>query len=182
MGNWKTLGTLGLLVSALAASGQERPKIIERTVSARLSFSVEEYDPTKKSHATMKCVVKNDSGLGTHVPVGYDDGYIRLQSGTLTLHKRTREKEDVKLVWVAPGQQQVVFELPLDEIFLMAEKRDNPWSWDWPRRPEPPKSPIHKYRAPGFVEQAPFTVSLNLGASTLTSKATTLKVKSGGGN
>ena len=43
----------------------------------------------------------------------------------------------------------------------------------------PPPSPIHKYRQPGFVGQASFSVSLDLGGYTLTSEGATLKVTSG---
>ena len=42
--------------------------------------------------------------------------------------------------------------------------------------------PIHKYRQSGFVEQAPFTVSVDFGGYTLMSEAATLKVKYGAGN
>jgi hypothetical protein len=178
MTKWKAVGLLALLVPALAAAGPEAGKPAERKVSVRLSFSVEEYDPSKPSQAVMKCVVSNNSYLPLHVPVGFDGGYVRVQSGLLTLSKNKRAKEDVQLAWVEPGQQQVVFELPLDDILLKTGERDAAWRWDWPRRPEPPRSPIHPYRKPGFLDQASFSVSLDLGGTTLTSEDATLKVKS----
>jgi hypothetical protein len=179
MTKWKAVGLLALLVPALAAAGPEGGKPAERKVSVRLSFSVEEYDPSKPSQAVMKCVVHNDSYRPIHVPVGFDGGYVRVQSGFLTLSKNKRAKEDVQLAWVEPGQQQVVFELPLDDILLRTGERDAAWHWGWPRRPEPPRSPIHQYRQPGFVAQATFSVSLDVGGSTLTSEDATLKVKPG---
>jgi hypothetical protein len=177
MRNWKTVGLLALLVPTLAVCGHEK----SRKVSVRLSFSVEQYEPSKPSQAVLKCVVHNDSPLPLHVPVGYDGGYIRLQSGDLSLAKRKREKEDVKLVWVEPGHQQLVFELPLDDIFLVTKKPDPRWRWHWLRRPAPPLSPIHKGRTTEFVDEAPFSVNLDLGGYTLTPERVTLKVKSDGG-
>jgi hypothetical protein len=178
MTSWKAAGVLALLVPAVAGAGPGELEAAERTVSVRLSFSVEEYEPTKSPKAVMKCVVYNDGFSPVHVPVGFDGGYIRVQSGLLTLSKNKRDKEDVKLVWVEPGQKQVVFELSLDDILLKAGGRDAAWHWDWQRRPEPPRSPIHRYRAPGFVDQAPFSVSLDLGGYTLRSEVATLRVKS----
>jgi hypothetical protein len=150
-------------------------------VSVRLSFSVEKYEPSKPSKAVLKCVVYNDSPLPLHIPVGYDGSYIRVQSGNLSLVKSKREKEDVRLAWVEPGHQQVVFELPLDDIFLVAKQPDPRWRWDWPRRPAPPLSPIHKGLTTGLVDEASFSVNLDLGSYTLTSERTTLKVKSDAG-
>jgi hypothetical protein len=180
MRNWKAIGLFALLLPALAVGGQEKPKPKVRKLSVHLSFSVEEYEPSKPSKAVLKCVVHNDSPLPLHAPVGYDGGYIRLQSGALSLAKRKREKEDVKLVWVEPGKQQVVFELPLDDVFLVAKETDPRWRWHWLRRPAPPFSPIHKGRTMEFVDEASFSVSLDLGGYTLTSERTTLKVKSDG--
>jgi hypothetical protein len=187
MPKWQSLGLLALLVPALAAAPQEvkpaapnKVKPGEGKVSVHLSFSVAEYDPSKPSRAVLKCGVKNNSDLPVYVPVGYDGGKIRVQSGLLTLGKNQGAKEHLKVRRVWPGMQQVVFELPLDDILLGAGRPGAAWRWDWPRRPEPPHSPIHKYRKPGFVDQASFTVRLDLvGGSSLTSENATLKVKSG---
>jgi hypothetical protein len=125
----------------------------------------------------MKCVVHNDSYLPLHVPVGYDGGYIRVQSGQLTLSKNKKAKEDVKLAWVEPGHQQVVFELPLDDILVGAGRRDGLWHWHWQLRPAPPRSPIHNHYKSGFVAEASFSVNLDLGGHTLKSEDALLKVK-----
>jgi hypothetical protein len=178
MTTWKIIGLIALLVPALAHADPVKLKAMDRKVTVRLSFSTEEYDPSKPSKATMKCVVQNNSPSPVHVPVGFDGGYIRIQSGLLTLGKGKKTKEDVKLDWVEPGQEQVIFELSLDEVLQGTGERKGPWLWNWQRRPEPPRSPIHKYRKPGFVDQASFTVSLDLGGYTLTSEGAVLKVKS----
>ena len=181
MGKSKAMGLLALLVSVQAALGQERPRPHGRGGLVRLSFSVEAYDPSRPSGAVMRCVVQNDTPTGLHVPVGYDGGYVRLQSGLLSLRKVKKEKQDVRLTWVEPGHQQVVFELPLGDVLGVAAAGEPVWVWDWPRRPEPPRSPIHKYRQPGFLDEASFTVSLDMGGYTLKSEAATLKVRSGEG-
>jgi hypothetical protein len=179
MAIWKAVGFLVLLVPPRAAGEHQKLKPTQPKVSVHVSFSIEEYEPSKTSKAIMKCVVQNDSYMSIHVPIGFDGGYIRIQSGGLTLGKNKKAKEDVKLEWVEPGHQQVVFELSLDEILLVAAERNDIWHWHWQRRPEPPRSPIHKYREPGFVDQASFTVSLDLGSYTLTSENAVLKVNSG---
>ncbi len=182
MHKWTAIGLLVLVLSAAAATADEpaQTKPIP-PVAVRVSFSVEEYDPSTRSTATMRCVVQNNTRRGVHVPVGFDSGYVQVQSGWMTLNKHTREKDDVKLVWLEPGQEQVVFELPLDDLFLVAEQKEPPWHWDWMRRPEPPRSPVHKYRQTGFVDEATLTVSLDLGGSTLKSEPAVLKVKSPSG-
>jgi hypothetical protein len=145
-----------------------------------LSFLlVEEYDPSTPSKAVVRCVVKNDSGIPIHVAVGFDGGYIRVEAGQVRLSRAERFPDDVKLTWVEPRHEQVVFELPLDELLSGKQGKDAAWRWDWERHPEPPRSPIHAYRKPGFVEGAPFVVSLTLGDSTLISEPAILNVKPG---
>ena len=61
-------------------------------------------------------MVRNGTPTGIHVPVGYDGGYVRLQAGQLSLRKTRVGKDDMRLAWVEPGQEQVVFELPLDDL------------------------------------------------------------------
>lgn len=174
-----SVSSIALLIALAApgafASGQLKPKA--RTVSVEVSFSVETYDPAKPSKAMMKSVLRNGTSMGLHVPVGFDGGFVRLRSGSLTLYKSKRGKDDVKLVWVEPGQEQIVFELPLDDLLVKAGKREGQWHWSWDRRPEPPLSPIHKYRQPGFADQASFIVTLDLGDRSLNSEAVSLKIK-----
>ncbi|HVX16291.1 MAG TPA: hypothetical protein VHC22_34210 [Pirellulales bacterium] len=178
MRKWNAIGLLVLVLPAPATTADEPAQTKPKPpVWVHVSFSVEEYDPSTPSKATMRCVLRNDTRRGVHVPVGFDGGYVQVQSGLMTLIKHTREKEDAKLVWVEPGQEQVVFELPLDDIFLVAENNQPKWHWHWMRRPEPPRSPIHKYRQPGFLDEAILIVSLDLGGSVLKSEAGVLKVK-----
>jgi hypothetical protein len=171
---------------AATSSGEDKPQPPEPAISVRLSFSAEEYDPATASDTVLRCVVRNGTKEPIRVPVGYGGGSIAVQSGLLTLHKANEGKEDVKQVRVEPGKEQVVFELPLEDIFLRGRNADGPWRWDWPRRPEPPRSPIHKYRQRGFVDQARFTATVVIGtrpltadARTLTSDPAVLKVKPG---
>src|SRR5689334_18368681 len=96
----KAVSLLTLVVLALAAWGEDKPKPKGRTVAVRLSFSVDEYDPSKPSKAVLKCVVQNESPVGLHVPVGFDGGYVRLQSGSLSLRNTKKGEDDVKLAWV----------------------------------------------------------------------------------
>src|SRR5581483_1635454 len=93
MSQWQAVVLLALVAPALAASAEEQPKPKERKVSLRLSFSVEEYDPSRPSKAVIKCVVQNDTPVALHVPVGFDDGYVRLESEGLTLRKVKKEKD-----------------------------------------------------------------------------------------
>ena len=156
-----TAALLALVAHALTASAQDQTKPGAGKVSVRLSFSVEEYDPRAPSTATLKCVVRNDTDRAVEVPVGYDGRSVILKSGLLTLHKAAAKGQPgVKRVRVGPGREQVVFELPLDDILRRGKGTGGSWRWDWPRRPEPPRSPIHKYRQPGFLDRA--IQSLNL--------------------
>ncbi len=78
---------------------------------------------------------------------------------------------------VEPGKEQVVFELPLDDILLPAGKADAAWRWDWPRRLAPPPSPLYKQRSQGFVDRVAFTATVKLGDVEATSDEAVLKVK-----
>jgi hypothetical protein len=61
----------------------------------------------------MKCVVRNDSPFPVHVPVGFDAVYVQVESGQLTLFPAKRTRDDVRLAWVEPDHEEVVFELLL---------------------------------------------------------------------
>lgn len=140
----------------------------------RLSFSVGEFDP-QKPEGVVKCIVFNNTGRGFHVPVGYDGGYVQLTGGGLSLRKELK-KDDVKLVWLEPGKEQVVFELPLDQI-LMIKQGEPAWHWSWMREPSPPRSPIHRMRDQGLVERATFSVRIDIGGQQLMCEPVELKVK-----
>jgi hypothetical protein len=172
----KLLGLSALLIVAVA-SGQDRPEPPKRVVSVHLSFSLDQFEPAKPTKASVKCVVKNNSPWPVHVPVGYEGGYIQLRARGLNLVVNKREKDNVKLAWVEPGKEQLVFELPLNDIFRVASK-DDYWHWTWQRRPAPPLSPIHKGQAKAeFVEQASFMVSIDLGGYRIESESVRLNVK-----
>ncbi len=83
----------------------------------------------------------------------------------------------MELVRLEPGKEQVVFELPLEAIFGVKDPPQGGWVWDWPRRPEPPRSPIHRYRQAGFLEQARFKVTLTVAGKQFASPQVVLKIK-----
>jgi hypothetical protein len=172
-------GVVVLLV-AWPCAGQGKGKLPDRVLSAVVSFSVDEYDPATPAKATVTCAVRNNGPYPAHVPVGFDGGYVRLEAGGLTLSRIKRDKDDVRLAWVEPGKEQVVFQLPLDDVLLRTNQADATWHWDWARRPAPPPSPIHRGRQGGYVEQASFVVTVDLGTRTLKSEPAVLKVKGGG--
>jgi hypothetical protein len=166
-----------LPVARTLATAHQKPR--DRAVKAAISFLVEEYDPEARANAVMKCVVRNDSLFPVHVPVGFDALYVQVESGKLTLFPAKRTWDDVRLAWVEPGHEEVVFELPLDEVLSGKYGNDASYRWNWQRQPEPPLSPIHQYRKPGYVESADFVVSIDLGNSSIASPPATLKVKMG---
>jgi hypothetical protein len=172
-----TVTLLVLAVPAAIAMGEDRPKPAPPGVSVRLSFSVEEYDPSAASQAVLRCVARNDTAEAVEVPVGYDGERVRVQSGQLTLYRRMRGEADVELVRVEPGKEEVVFELPLDQVLGGKNGPADPWRWDWPRRPEPPRSPVLKYRQPGYVGRATFAATLKVGSQAATSDPVVLKVR-----
>jgi hypothetical protein len=174
-----TVTLLVLAVPTAIAVGEGGPKPAPPNVAVRLSFSAEEYDPSaaSPSQAAVRCVVRNDTAEAVEVPVGYDGERVRVQSGQLTLYRRMKGEGDVKLVRVEPGKEVVVFELPLDQVLGGARGPADPWRWDWPRRPEPPRSPVHKYRQPGFVDRATFSATLKVSTGAVTSDPVVLKIK-----
>ncbi|MFO0961021.1 MAG: hypothetical protein U0800_26870 [Isosphaeraceae bacterium] len=173
------VGALALFFLAQLQGGMmaKAAKPLERELVAVVSFSVDEYDPSKPAGAMMKCVVRNKSRYPAQVPVGFDDNYVQVHSGQLSLRRAKPSREGVRLEWLEPDHELVIFELPLGEI--LSGDAGRPWRWDWARRPEPPISPIHNYRKPGFGDRAAFIASLNLGRNTLNSEAAVLAVKAG---
>ncbi len=173
------VGALVLLTAhTLAAPGQEPGKPARLKVSVDLSFSVAEYDPRNPGKATVKCVVRNGSKDAVDVAVGYGGRAVSLTSGSLTLYRRVKAgAEPVKFVRLAPGKEQLVFELPLADILKGERKFGSTWAWSWDRRPAPPLSPIHAHRKAGFVERATFVARVEVGGQVVASGPAVLKVK-----
>src|SRR5437660_6965872 len=128
----------------------------------------------------MMCGVHKGTNQAIEVPVGYGGRGVSVTGGAVTLYRRLQPGEEgVKFVRVEPGKERVVFELPLGDILKGEGKRDSPWRWSWMRRPEPPLTPIHKYRKPGYVDRATFLATVEVRGQTLKSNEAVLKVKTG---
>ena len=156
----------------------------EELVSVSLVLSEETYDPTKPSTGVIKCVVKNGTAAAVRVPEEYDAEQVLLMSGGLTLYPAPRARSETKPVdgesakpmLLEPGEERVVFELPLDEILLKDDESRKKWRWDWRRRPEPPRSPIHRWRRLGYNATATFLVNIKFGREIVRSNSVELKV------
>jgi hypothetical protein len=60
---------------------------------------------------------------------------------------------------LGPGERRVALDLPiavaLPPRFVEGEVwREREWYWHWPARPEPPESPIARWRQPGYEAEA----------------------------
>lgn len=184
-----TLMTLTTMASVPAerplADSSTEPKT-GMTYSVNLVLSERGLNPAKPK-GNLKCVVRNDTSKPVEVPVGYDGEQVLLRSGQLTLHPafsiRDRaspnQESRLKMAVLRPGQEQVVFELPLARILRLDEQADKEWRWNWPRRPEPPRSPIHRWRQPGFNPQAIFQAKVTVGGEGVLSNTAMLQVKEG---
>ena len=166
-------------------------------VKIQLTISVDEYDPFKPSKGVVKCVAINKSRDSVEVSLGYDQnknwlksqGEDRLGKGpgwVLTLNPAKFTKEELKRISVKPNEEQVVFELSLDEILLQGVKnspqvaKDRKWWWQWQAHPAPPATPIHLRRG-GFVKEASFWAEVVVNDKTLFSEKKVLKVKPSAG-
>jgi hypothetical protein len=218
LAKYASVGMLLLLMHAANVWGKDRPNK-EPIASVLLKLSVEVYDPSAPSNATIKCVVRNTSDRTIQAPVSYDGRQIQLFSAGMTFNKvkidkidvlrgeilrlkrkleastdpneieklaaklssATREKKELEaksFTALKPGQERVIFELPLDDILLRGKTKDGEFRWGWPRRPAPPLSPI--YRKAGsrdLVEQASFLVRMTIDGQNVTSKSVSLKIK-----
>jgi hypothetical protein len=86
-----------------------------------------------------------------------------------------------KVVVITPGKEEILFELALAEILASPNDKERlDWAWTWDRRSEPPLSPIHKYRKPGYEETATFFVEVQVGSDRAASDPVTLKVRVSG--
>lgn len=190
------IGTL--LVTLPLGIGKVVPQELQK-VTVGLSFSVEEYDPSTPSKEVIKCKVRNNTDKAIQVPAGYDGYKIRLHS-TRSYMPRTEtleearsvlvripnSKDDLKLVRIEPGKEQVVFEFPLDELLLRGRTKDRILEWDWPDWPlnsTPPFSPIYRKTDVNQEERERlvgcvfFTVRLKIGEQYVISNSAPLKVK-----
>src|SRR5690242_14308085 len=103
-----TLMAVGLFVAMTQAiTAEDKKPIADKPVAiVRVSFSVDEFDPSNPAKASIKCVVKNNSDNALEVPVGYDGTSIQLWSSrTLRLWRR-KGKDQVKPVWVEPSKER----------------------------------------------------------------------------
>jgi hypothetical protein len=170
--------TTTILIAAIAlltvvapndAKGQESAGF-----SAVLRLSVNEFDPSKPA-GTIACWVKNESDKEIVLPAGYGTEAVILHGGSVRLWHRGKSNEEKK-VTIKPGQQEKVFDLSLAEI-LATQMDRREWGWTWDRRPEPPKSPIHKWRKPGYEETTSFFVEVKIDSVKTNSEPVKLKVK-----
>ncbi len=174
-------------------------------VKVTLSISVNEYDPSVLSATTIKCIVENKSKQPIVVPIGYDGQVVRLCGKAPSMNWSETMRIDL---WhpgltpgggrpemiskppkldsqqVLPGQQQVVFEFPLDAVLLnrgfpktdMSINKD--WYWDWPARSTPPRTPINLPGRGDLAEKTALWATVAVGGKSLSSEETTLKVQS----
>jgi hypothetical protein len=157
-------------------------------VKPQLTISVDEYNPFTPSKGVVTCVLVNNSADPVEVSIGYDGEKNRLRAQSmrpLTLYTKEKGKDDGKRIKIKPGQEQVVFELPLDEILFQGvdqprQLKERTWSWQWEARPEPPASPIHPWRKPGYTEKATFWAEIAVNDRKLFSGEKVLKVKANG--
>src|SRR5437868_14762381 len=92
-----------MLTAVVTTSIAQKPR--RRIVSAQVTMSVEEYDPATTCKGLLRCEVRNDSPYPWRVPIGFDGGYVKVQSGGLSLRRVTKDKDNVRLAWLEPGEQ-----------------------------------------------------------------------------
>src|SRR5207253_2483696 len=107
------------------------PPLAHSGVTARLAISVKEYDPGAPGKAFIRCFVRNETAKEVAVPLGYDGQQVRLRSGDLLLSRSApKGRSLLRFVRLAPGQERLVFELPLDEV-LVRTGAGSAWTWGW---------------------------------------------------
>lgn len=134
---------------------------IARAVRIELSEAV--IDPAKPTDAVLRCFIRNEADKPIVLAKGYRNDAARLISGRLSLVMHEQRKppslekdQPATSIEIAPGDEALLFELPLSEILLIEGGRPGRWSWNWPRRSEPPRSPLYKWREPGLNDEAVF--------------------------
>jgi hypothetical protein len=147
-----TVWTLPLLLAVAAP-----PEKSAAPVQLTLTVSVKEVDPAQPGAGVVTCSAKNVSDKPVAVPVGYSpDTRVLLHGGPLMLMPRERTDKEPKKITLAPGQEMVLFQLPLDDILLINKGAEKTWQWEWFRRLPPPKSPLYVQRGETLVEEIPF--------------------------
>jgi len=167
---------------AAAAEPAETPP---PTLKLILSLGVEEYNPRTPSKASVKLTLKNEGKTPIRVPGRYGEETLALhgQSGRWPLKLSRANDLGPKggLIEVKPGEERVLFILPLDDILHNghdpAKLATRDWRWDWSARPTPPLSPIHDLRAKGFVSEATFWGAVSVDGKVIESPRVKLKVK-----
>jgi len=170
-------------------SAEEHPQDSLPGVTIKLVISTDAYDPSEPSTATIKCVAVNKSADPVEVRVGYDSRVNVLRAKgkhlrwDMTLYRFERSGDEPKPIRLKPGEEKVLFELPLDEVFLQrpAPQRKPKWRWDWMARPQAPITPIHRFRERGFAERVTFWAEALVNDKWLSSGDVELKVKPSGG-
>lgn len=177
------LAATAITLVADAPLGATSPAVAP-PVQVLLELSEPILDPAHP-RGTLQCRVRNGSRERIEVPVGYDGEQVELSSFQLKLLRRIKSGEAkkppappaVRLVPLESGREQVVFELPLAQVFRLDGTPDEEWRWDWRRRSAPPRSPIHVGWGPSFRTEASLFASVTIAGKPLTSPAVTLKVK-----
>jgi hypothetical protein len=159
-------------------------------VTLTIRLSVDSYDPGHPQ-GTLTCLLKNDSRGAVFVPGEYDGRQLVIYGRGKThraeswLWKPYRPGTDLKPeesvapeLRIDPGETKAVLELSLKEILTPRTGANRSWAWNWPNRTEPPKTPIHGWRRPGFEENASFYAEIQLGKERYRSKSFELSVKS----
>jgi hypothetical protein len=207
--------TLASLTAAEA--GDEKPIGPLPGVEVKLVISVEAYDPSRPSRGLVKAVIVNHSKVPVEVAPGYDsktnrllalygakspllgDWDPRLQLELLPLKDLKGKPERVR---VKSGQEQVVFELSLDEIFFQGVKGDpgkatgQKWYWKWLPilqkskvwdrdewvvytlpHPREPVSPVHRWDGSSFHKETTLSAVVHVNGQRLSSQEMILKVK-----
>lgn len=169
--------------------GEEQPKPALPGVKVNIVLSADAYDPSKPSKATVKCLAINKSPAPVQVRLGYDEQVNVLKAKgdhlrwEMRLYRFERSGEEPRPVGLKPGEEKVLFELLLDEVFLQrpAPQKKPIWRWDWMARPQAPPTPIQRFRQAGFVDKATFWAEALVNDKWLSSEPVVLKVVSPGG-
>jgi hypothetical protein len=174
---WALAGVLAAVDPVVDQPAPETPK-----VTVTFTASVKEYDPFKPSNGVLRCVLKNVGDRPVSVPSGYDGKVVQLTAfgGRFPMNLFSRANPVVTgMVDLAPGKEQVVFELPLDEVLLQTEGAEKKWGWNWRARSMPPRSPVYQAGGKAFVDRVMFQVFIKFGAASVASAPAVVEVKPG---